>query len=47
MVCNKLRLIKSCYNFLDFQKSYSAKIFDRGSLLIVLNELASFYFETH
>ena len=32
---NKLRVIKCYYNFLDFQKSYSAKIFDLGRLLTV------------
>lgn len=43
---NKLCGIKYYYNFLDFQKSYPAKIFDFGSPLMVLNLLASFYFES-
>lgn len=43
---NKLCGIKYYYNFLDFQKSYPATIFDFGSPLMVLNLLASFYFES-
>ena len=43
---NKIRVIKCYYNVLDFQKSYSARIFDFGSLLRVLDLLVSFHFES-
>ena len=42
---NTLYVIKCYYNFLVFQKSYSARIFDFGSLLMVLDLRASFHFE--
>ena len=42
---NKIRVIKWYYNFLDFQKSSSTKVFDFESLLMALDALASFHFE--
>ena len=43
---NKISVIKCYYNFLDFHNSYSARIFDFGSLLLILDLLASFHFES-
>ena len=43
---NKIRVIKWYYNFLDFQKSSSTKVFDFESLLMALDSLASFHFES-
>ena len=43
---NKIRVIKWYYNFLDFQKSSSTKVFDFESLLMALDALASFHFES-
>ena len=46
MFHNKLRVIKCYYNFLDLQMCYSDRTFDFESLLMVLDLLASFQFES-
>ena len=43
---NKIRVIKCYYNFFDFQISSSTRKFHFESLLIVLDLLASFHFES-
>ena len=43
---NKLCVTVCYFSLLDFNKSYSATIFDFGGLLMVLVLLASFYFES-
>ena len=46
MFHNKLLIIKCYYNFLDFQMFYSDRTFDFENLLMVLDSLASFHFES-
>ena len=43
---NKLPVIKYYYKFLDLQMCYFARTFDSESLLMVLDLLASFHFES-
>ena len=43
---NKLHVIKCYYIFLDFQMCYSDRNFDFESLLMVLDLLTSFHFES-
>ena len=43
---NKLRVIKCYYNFLDFQMYYSVRTIDFESLLMILDLLALFHFES-
>ena len=46
VLSNKLRAIKCYHKFLDYYKSFPARTLDLGSLLMVLNLLASFHFES-